>query len=250
MKSTLRMLWIALLSMMIASKAMAYELINLNFGPAYTGMAAVGAPVGSSSDFWNYVDYPGLEDYNVENDYDPENSLSLLDAQKKATGVSLTAYEAQHLNHIIVSETAFPGNTLMNSYAQAAPGNTGIINFTGLTPGTYKIYVYSQNENNEINNAVLITANSVSFSTVTSDGLRNTYESPYNYAVATVTVGADTNLSMTFKGYGTGQGDVNGIQIVPIEAVPEPGSVILVGIGGIILARIKSRSKALATINA
>lgn len=250
MKSTLRILLLALLSMMITSKADAFELINLNFGPSYTGMAAVGAPVGSASDFWNSIDYPALADYNVDNDFETDASLSMLDSKEGKTSVSLSAYHSQHLNYIIDSETAFPGNTLMNSYTQAAPGKTGIINFTGLTPGTYRIYIYSQNENNEINNAVLITANTVSFSTVTDDGLRDYYESPYNYAVGTVSVGADTNLSMTFKGLGTGQGDINGIQIVPIEAVPEPASVILLGIGGMILVSFKLRSKESATVNA
>lgn len=239
MKSTLKIVSTVLLSMMITGNANAFGLISLNFGPSYNGLAAVGAPLGSASDFWNNVDSPGLEDYNMDNDRDYDASLDMLDSKEEATGVSLTAYYAQHLNYILDSKSSFPGNALMNSYAQAVPGDVGIVEFTGLTPGSYRVYVYSQNENNEPNNAVQITANTVNFSTVASDGLRNYFESPYNYAAATVIVGNDTKLLMTFSGLSaTTQGDVNGIQIASmksIEAVPEPGSVMLLGVGGILV---------------
>lgn len=231
MKTLSRVLCIAMVSLISAGRGFATELINLNFGKSYTGMAV--SPAGTDSDTWNYINYASLSSYNLNNGYAPDKAFKLLDSKNLETTVELTQFSSSSLNNIS-SYTAFPGNTLMNSYAQATPGHTGTIEFTGLTPGTYKLYVYSQNEKNTTNYAVSITANGVTFSTQKSDGTLDHFVSPDNYATAIVTVSSDTALSISFTGIG-GQGDINGIQIESIEAVPEPENITLLGIGGILV---------------
>ncbi len=238
-------------------RAVAAELINIQFQsssqgvPAYTG----GAVIGGAGDQWNQ-----LTSANAT------IALSNSTGSGSSTGATLSwsgsglfaGYNNSYTN-------SFGGGTydaLMNSYLYLLGGTTEVpqvaqtISFNHLAGNTtYDLYIYTEGagdavgRNLSINiNGNTITTNHASLSNV------GTFVQGENYLKVTGTTDSNGYLSLTYSGVGTGntggkpgEADINGIQLMqPSGSVPEPSTVVLLGIGGMIVAfRFKSRSLSL-----
>ena len=205
------------------------DIINIQLGsgaPLYDNGAAINDDSGQT---WNRII---LEDEqtiaNLQYSDGSFSGVSVNDYMSGTAGLSKTA-------------TAFPEGTtdqpLMRGYLFTDEDETGYINLTGLDAGTYKVYVYSQ-VGTDLPGNLDMTANGASYS-LSNNGDSTSLIEGTNWMVKTVTVAADGKLSMSFAE----NSQINGLQI---EAVPEPGSVVLLGIGGAFvlgLKRLKSKEE-------
>jgi hypothetical protein len=218
------------------------ELINLQFGggDAATNGGAVNNVEGQ---YWNYIVSEGTQSLTnmVYADGMTTSTVSVNETMTTSTGM-------------VTNATAYTGKDigLMTGYFSTSDVQHGTFSFTGLTAGEYKVYVYSQREtgNNSYLNLGLTTAghsyaiNIANNSDLTGLTSGTGLNPAANWASQKVLVGADGTLNMT-TGFNNA---INGIQI---EAVPEPGSVILLGVGGIfVLGALRIRAKEGTAVNA
>jgi hypothetical protein len=125
---------------------------------------------------------------------------------------------------------------LMKGYGKAGTANS-YCDFTGLSAGTYNVYVYSQAARNT--QAVLnLTATTSGGHTyhfdLSSTGSLTKLTEGSNWMMQSVFVGADGKLNMSLGV----NSFINGLQLVQTSAVPvpEPGSIALIGVGAVIFA--------------
>jgi hypothetical protein len=218
--------------------ASAAELINIQFGGVaeYTGAAMGG---GGSTEFWNYAGRPG----------------GTLNALKTSTLGSTSinfSWNSDALTTTGLSAFTGAANNLMSGYIYSST-NDDFFSFAGLQSGaTYDLYVYSQTEHSQGNNY----GNGQNLS-ITIDG--HLYDSALTSVGTSTGFIANQNYKIyRFKALGTGayihydgdphgtRGAVNGIQLtqVPNSAVPEPASMLLIGIGSMVTAyRLKKKSE-------
>jgi hypothetical protein len=113
--------------------------------------------------------------------------------------------------------------------------------FNGLLPGTYKIYVYSLNltattQGGHIYNFNL--SSSGTLKSLTEKTALTTLDN--NWMMQSVVVGSDGKLNMTLGANSV----LNGLQLVQTTSmVPEPGSIALIGVGGVIFIGISKKRK-------
>jgi len=165
----------------------------------------------------------------------------------KLSGVKLVE-SMQTTSATTGTSMASPDTNLMKGFATTDATHTGSFNFTSLAQGYYNVYVYSQNTTgltSKVNMTATTAGHSYTFTinnlTSTQTALTPTPDVNGNWIMQTVYVGADKKLSMAVGNNTL----INGMQIEStIAAVPEPGSVILLGVGGVfVLGLMKLRSK-------
>lgn len=135
---------------------------------------------------------------------------------------------------------------LFDGYMTGNPGVTNTITFSQLDPNeNYKLVVYSQAENGtraalKINGNTVIDNTGSALTTLTEANAGNSYLG--NYAVIN---GLSTNSSGAISF--TYEGQISGLQL-EAQAVPEPASVVLLGVGGLFGAfgLRRNREKAVA----
>lgn len=224
----------------------ANELININFGVNYTGVAATG----QAGDQWNNLPAGSLDDYH--DGYGGTGSIALKNSLGGASGATLTTWQFDGFTSITYNtENAFynhVGSGLMKGYDYVnVAADPGLLTVSGLAPGAYNIYVYSQSEKDTTTPPMAITINGTIYTKPLSGmNTHSTFINGTNYYVYPVTISSGQNLSMIFVNSSTenAKAAINGLQIA---AVPEPSSVALLGVGGIfILGLFKMRAKGLS----
>ena len=118
--------------------------------------------------------------------------------------------------------------------------------FSGLKGSAkYDLYVYTQGNTIGNNLKVEITGgvNSSGQTTIPSDPTKSTFIEGQNYLVIPVTTTAEGGFILNYSsldGNGSGEGIINGMQLS--SAVPEPSTVTLIGLGGLLIAFRLKRS--------
>jgi hypothetical protein len=194
------------------------DLINVDFNESGTNLTYSGAAkIGSSGDIWNGA-------------YLSSSNLALTNSAGSATGVTLSV-SGSGLG-AVWRGTGFNSTdykNLMDDYITAASG-TGTITLSGVSAGSYILYIYSACNHDRI---TYVTANSVG-GTLTSLLATTTFTENNNYVKLSVVV--DSSQTLTIKFYGdsstTGEGDINGFQLQSLT-VPEPATTILT-VGGVL----------------
>lgn len=236
-----------------SARAADTQVININFG--------VRAPsaqlVGDGLQTWNIL-------YEASKDSFPiAGSLQdLKDSSGGATSIDFTW--GSNINYTTTSRSAFRGTSyeqLMKSYAYTQTGKSANMSFSSLAQGSYTLYVYSQSElsNQALNMNVTGGGITTSESTNASVKTLKTLTEQQNYLkFEDVLVGSNGIISLTFNGSGAdGVGVINGFQLVKsaddvfpsddgdVSAVPEPHTLLLLGIGSSLMA-FNSRHRKMA----
>lgn len=230
--------------------------INVDFQPAvdpavaniytvdYAGTAA--APdAGTVSNIVNASTPPGavFVDANIGyyDDVDGATStFSLVDSNGAATGISLTFSDEAGGAFAVSDNAGNLGNIatdavgLMRDYLIAF-GDAQTMTLSGLAPGELvDIYLYGEGDNLSNDRSTLFNANGVIGGTSgDAGGVSLTQGSDY---VVLHNVAADANgdIAIIYAANGTPEGPFNGFQVVQI---PEPGSLALLGLGGLAMLR-------------
>lgn len=238
-------LLMALASMCFTSKqVLADSLINIQFGYGDFLYKGGGAANNDTGRWWNLIDeydYTGVTlQYSDGND-SPVTFDFHLNGEQVGISRSYSAFEPDDPDQ----------QSLMLGYATNAPSDpsepsNATMTLYGLSPGFYEIYIYSQAEINTDSElyATATTSGQVYSIEMGTDGTAEQLEVNNNWMKATVAI-TDGTLTMSVVP-GT-VGIWNGFQIQP---VPEPNSVILLGIGGLVLfGRLKQKTKGDCTSN-
>lgn len=227
------MLLMALVAMCFASNeaGAATSLINIQFGRGRSDDIYYGGGVVNTDPTLNLT-------WNQVNDtyYDP---FELLYSDGEKSKVYLSVDVSGEVVQVASSSSAIndtdPTKKLMLGYLSNDDTYFANMYITGLNPGLYNIYVYSQGA---IGSQSELSATATVESGTYVIYLQNDGYTDYvnqdtegkNWLMAPVLIGSDGNLSVSVNE--SSISTLNGFQI---EAVPEPGSVILVGIGGVII---------------
>jgi hypothetical protein len=227
-KISFLLLFVTLLNCFV-TQAYAGTLININFkknslaGNNYTGIAQ--SP--SSGTYWN-----NLYTFN-------DTSVAL----KNSLNVNTSATVSYVFDSKPYGVTTLPATNLMNSYLDTGINKTGTMSFSGLTNGYYNVYVYSQGVTGTTTSSLNVSVNGTVYSTSNTSSSLTTFQLNKNYLVIPVSVTKGT-LVMDYYGSATTSGYLNGLQLDYVAALPEPGSLMLLGVGGmIILVFLRLRSK-------
>ena len=218
------------------------ELINIQFvtEPAlqeYSGAAVIGSP----GDTWNLIDGSNVG-----------SEVSLVNSLNEAISGATVNSDGIGLGDNSPSSNGF-GSTgtglLMNQFLV---GFDHGISFSGLTPNTtYDLYVYSQGAMANENSARLnVQVNGGSTSTtvpfLNSD---SQFIEGKNFLKLFATTDATGALSIHYSGYDSGVGYINGIQLQSGSSpTPEPGTMILMGIGGLTVVLFRRKKPASAAV--
>jgi hypothetical protein len=240
------MLLMVLAAMCFASKeANADSLINIQFGYGEHPYEGGGAANNDTGRYWNLIDdysYTGATLQYSNGDDSPVTYDFFLDGQLVGITPGNSLFEQDDIEQQSLM-LGYAKNTLSDPLE---PSNATITLY-GLTPGTYEIYIYSQAEKNTKSElyATAKTSGVVYSIEMDTDGKAEQLEVNNNWMKATVAI-TDGTLTMSVNP-GT-VGLWNGFQIQP---VPEPNSVILLGVGGLILfGRFKPKINGDCTITA
>ncbi|NTW53937.1 MAG: PEP-CTERM sorting domain-containing protein [Chlorobaculum sp.] len=221
--------------------AAAGDIINIQCGYSAMNPDLIyhgGGVFSGTSQFWNQVN---------ESDYNTLDNLKLSDGLTDS-GVSLLEYMPGTAEIDGATGSAFlPGSSdqyLMLGYlhTEGQGMDPGYFKFSGLSAGSYNVYIFSQTELGNVGDLNLTISTSVGSPVdvlLHNAGGIGYLQVNENWIKKTVIVGSDGRLTVDVGL----DNEINGIQI---EAVPEPNSVILLGVGGIIVfcyrnARTKMR---------
>ncbi|NTW53938.1 MAG: PEP-CTERM sorting domain-containing protein [Chlorobaculum sp.] len=209
---------------------------TLNSSITYTGDAAID---NGSAETWNRATASG------------NKSITNLKLAKDGSpsGVSVSYYMTTSGN-FGAAGTSIPltniDQPLMRGYMLTDSSHTGNFNFSGLTAGNYTVYVYSQmgkNATSYINMGASTQGHTYSTISLTNPGTASTLTYGVNWIKESVTVGSDGLLNLSFAN----NNQINGIQI---QALPEPNSLILIGVGGVFVFSFMKRKQIVdSTVN-
>lgn len=204
--------------------------------PVMTGAAVIG----SAGDVWNQVTAANLTYAAPPLGATTVSPVALTDVNGAPTGVSLTlsapngTYNANSVywgNHSpFTSPTVTPYSALMQTclVANNGSGPVGNVTLTGLAIGqAYNLYVYTaadQNVGLGRTGTFTVGANSQNY---TWDGVTSTLVNGVTYLEFAGVTSVGGTLVIDF-GNATAETDFNGLQLV---AVPEPGTLALLGVG-------------------
>lgn len=211
----------------------ATDLINIQFNngtPIYNN----GAAVNDETQVWNQITTAAGEYDNLKYSDNTSSAVYIL-------------MDANDLFSTLSSVHDIDGN-LMNSYcAFGAPGYGygDKITIAGLSAGQYKVYVYSQgvDDTTELNMSATGNDGLTSQDYLLSPlGDETSLIQGKNWQVRTIDVDGNGTITMSFKSDAELLTSVvNGIQI---QAVPEPGSMVLLGVGGVLaLSRVRRKAE-------
>jgi hypothetical protein len=202
------------------------DIINIQLGgsPYYDNGAAIN---NDSDQYWNHF-----------SSTDQDTWATLLYSTGALSSASIE-YNMTGTTGLDATGTSFPDGgidtTLMRGFVSTDAYNTGTLSVQGLSAGTYTLYVYSQIDQ-DLTSSLDMTANGVDF-TLSNNGSPTALTKGVNWISHNVEVGDDGLLNVSFAA----DNQINGLQI---QAVPEPGSVVLLGIGGAFVLGLKRlRSK-------
>lgn len=217
------------------------RLININFGEYYNGAAATG----KSGDQWNNLKGSDLRDYNYDR-FERDDDLTPIDLISSKGGLPVAQMTAWHfdgisnidpsVNAFVEEGTSLPGYGLMTNYNYENGGDAdeSYITISGLAAGTYKVYVYSQSELETINPKTVVTVNDIEVFTIPEvENTESSFVLGKNYYTTEISLVSGENLRIGFTNTSDeelSKAAINGIQI---EAVPEPGVVMLLGVGAL-----------------
>jgi hypothetical protein len=201
-------------------------LININVGLSATTGVNYAVDGGTSSGTWNAAS-------NIKN-----GKSNLVTSTGAVTTAAISfASATTNAGSISTGQDSFsglPGDAMMKNYMYSPLGVSSTMTLTGLTNGTYDIYIYTHG-NNTITNTLTVNyasgAYTTSASTTGNGNLLTNYVLGKDYLLLrNVTVTGGTFV-LTYSGSATVAGTINGLQI---QAVPEPSVVMMLGIGGIL----------------
>lgn len=208
------------------------DLINIKLGgsPSYDNGAAIN---NVSGQYWN--SYAST---------DQASWATLLYSDYGVSGASIQ-YNMTGTTGLDETGTAFPDGgidtPLMRGFVSTDAYNTGTLTIQGLSAGEYEVYVYSQIDK-DLTSKLNMDANGVSYS-LTNNGSLTELTKGQNWVSHTVVVGDNGLLNMSFAK----DSQINGIQI---EAVPEPGTIVLLGVGSAFLLGFRRRKSEESAVNA
>lgn len=229
--------------------AYAGTLINIQLGNLST-LYNDGAAINDGSQTWNQFKKNGTQTYNY-----------LKYSNNASSTVSVTESMTTTGNWVSAS-TSFKNATdlpLMRGALSTGGTGTGYFYFSGLTRGTYDIYVYSQGKAaDQVNNIDISVITSAGASSIQFTNDKNAIE----LTQATSTTAGNwykktVIIDSAVAGYGAGNNNliltmgsnqlINGIQLEYVGAVPvpEPDTVLLLGVGGVFFVGfMRSRASA------
>jgi hypothetical protein len=220
------------------------ELINVDFnggpgsdtgdhrntlGNTATGAAAVGAP----GDVWN-----GIAGNSATN-------LALVNQTGAATSATLTFQSDSNWTTDISGGNAAgspaPNQALMNEFIISFGNNPNPVSIGGLHPGdTLSLYTYTDDDccSGRVTTFAVTDASGTHTQIMNNDHTSSTWvQNPGdgtqlgNYLLFSgLHPLPNGTLSFTFAG---NEGDLNGLQLLVTRATPEPGSLVLIGLGAV-----------------
>jgi hypothetical protein len=237
MKKILSLL--CLLGLLWSSTAFA-ALINVNFtdaaGGGYTGKAVVG----SDGDQWNTINLPltGLSSVYTANLKDSGGNLTGINLSTTATAATAGGWRPIGGSYSAFHTTSYAGLMDGYLYANDSGGAGGTITFSGLRSNTgYDIYIYSEGDLGSTGRKLSVTVNGTEYTTTAANSSISTFVSGQNYLQIHAITDASGNLNIGYNPAAF-EANINGIQIVP-----EPGTIVLLGIGGLAATAIRKQKE-------
>ena len=210
-------------------------IFNIEFGTkGFTGNTGVVTGDTQATEYWN----PAAGK--------PTNNLQLKDshgnyASSPGVGVSYTLSGISNINPVDNSFSGGSDATLMSSYIYSVlPNKT--LTFSGLVAGhTYGLYVFSQAASKSSGQQLTINTNfGVTATTDKSIGSTSSFSEGLNYLAVNVIADNQGKIGITYAPFiisgTTNQGDINGIVLSSTAHAPEPATLVLLSIGGMLVA--------------
>lgn len=207
------------------------ELINIQFvtedsgPPAYTGQTIAGIPGSTPSSVWNQAVGFNGQIKPLQNSF----GTDIKDSSVTFLGETSTVF---YDNSNFVGS---PYENLMTGYISTNKGAS--MTFTGLNANAkYDLYVYTQG--NTEGQQLQVGINGVTQKYTSTSNLNlNTFQEGTNYLKVQVLTNGSGGFTLNYVPKniaGLNEGIINGLSLS--SSAPEPSTVVLVGIGGLLLA--------------
>lgn len=202
------------------------DILNIQLGGTITSLYNNGAAINDTAgQKWNRL---------TEVDVTTLNNLQYSDGTSD-NDISVTYNTPVYAGGISTSFTSSSLDfTLFRGYMGTNSLSNGYINLSGLENGTYNVYVYVQGKKTASVSSLqmtLITPVNNEIISLSNNGKANVLIEGTNWIMTSIVV-TDGTLDMVIEKNSL----LNGIQLQQISTVvPEPGNVMLLGIGGILV---------------